>query len=96
MKEVTHRNLEGKEIMSLSNMCGVTVLDRARNEEVRRDRMSDSVVWKPIQGLRHVERTSEERLTLKLYGLKLDDGGIESNGLLRNVPTAEGYVSEFQ
>ena len=66
------RKLDVMEMRCLRSMCGVTRMDRLRNEVVRErvgvdEKLSERVDRKVLKWYGHVERMSGERLTKRVY-----------------------------
>ncbi|CAK1601092.1 unnamed protein product [Parnassius mnemosyne] len=62
---------------SLRKMCGVTMADRKRNEEIRNMAgLKDDLITKIDKGVLrwfgHVERMSEDRMVKKIYSAKVN------------------------
>ena len=71
LKEVERKKLNVFEMGCLRSMCGVTLWDRVRNEEVRRRvhverELSDRVDQSVLRWFGHVERMDEERLVKRV------------------------------
>merc|ERR1711905_52257 len=67
----------------LRSMCGVTMWDRLRNEEVRErvgvpEKMSNRVDRKVLKWFGHVERMGGERLTKRVYMSEVE--GVRGRG----------------
>ena len=80
MKESERRKLNVFEMRCLRSMCGVTRLDRIRNEEVRersgvRKELADRVDINVLRWFGHVERMDDERLLKKVVNARVDGRG---------------------
>ncbi|CAK1578219.1 unnamed protein product [Parnassius mnemosyne] len=69
--------LNAVEMRSLRKMCGVTMADRKRNEEIRNMAgLKDDLITKIDKGVLrwfgHVERMSEDRMVKKIYSAKVN------------------------
>ena len=72
MKVEERNKLDVAEMKCLRSMCGVTRMDRVRNEVVRErvgvpERLSERVDRKVLKWFGHVERMGNERLTKRVY-----------------------------
>ena len=80
MKERERRKLNVFEMRCLRSMCGVSRLDRLRNEEVRertgvRKELADRVDTNVLRWFGHVERMDDERLLKKVVNARVDGRG---------------------
>ena len=80
MKERERRKLNVFEMRCLRSMCGVSRLDRLRNEEVRertgvREELADGVDKNVLRWFGHVERMDDERLLKKVVNARVDGRG---------------------
>ncbi|CAK1596166.1 unnamed protein product [Parnassius mnemosyne] len=69
--------LNAVEMRSLRKMCGVTMADRKRNEEIRNMAgLKDDLITKIDKGVlrwfEHVERMSEDQMVKKIYSAKVN------------------------
>ena len=80
MKERERRKLNVFEMRCLRSMCGVSRLDRLRNEEVRertgvREELADRVDKNVLRWFGHVERMDDERLLKRVVNARVDGRG---------------------
>ena len=66
------KKLDVMEMRSLRSICGVTIRDRIRNEEIRgrtgvRDALSKRADQTVLRWFGHIERMSEERMVKRIY-----------------------------
>ncbi|KAK7882210.1 hypothetical protein WMY93_028384 [Mugilogobius chulae] len=83
LKVAEKRKLNVMEMKCLRSMCGVTRMDRVRNEEVRRRtgvvrELADRAERKALGWFGHVERMEGERLVKKVY--EADGPGLRLRG----------------
>ena len=77
LREAERRKLNVFEMGCLRSMCGVTLWDRVRNEEVRRRvhverQLSDRVDQSVLRWFGHVERMDEERLVKRVMNADVE------------------------
>ena len=73
MKAEDKRRLDVMEMRCLRNMCGVTIWDRLRNEEIRRRtgvllELSKRAEQRGLRWFGHVERMEEDRMVKRITG----------------------------
>ena len=72
IREAEKKRLNAMEMRCLRGMAGVSIMDRVRNEEVRKrtgveKRLSDRVEQSGLRWYGHVERMNEERLVKRVW-----------------------------
>ena len=83
MSAVERKRLNVMEMRCLRSMCGVTRMDRIRNEEVRRrtgvvQEMAGRAEQRVLQWFGHMERMDEERLVKRIVGSEVR--GVRTRG----------------
>ena len=86
MRVEERHKLDGAEMKCLRSMCGVTRMDRVRNEVVRGrvgvpEKLSGRVDRKVLKWFGHVERMGSKRMTKRVYMSEVEGKGGEGGHL---------------
>jgi hypothetical protein len=91
------RRMEVMEMKCMRPMCGVRIMDRVRNEDVRRRCGSEVSIWEIMDRnvLRlygHLERMEEERIVKRVYIAKDEGSRVRGRPKMRGMDCVKASV----